>query len=358
MAFTLGNITFNRFRAYHPLNDDVCDILVGIDKVYCVWRRLNNVYVYSKNPDGSIGNFLYTRDWYAYDTMIAEICRSNSSVPIAYTLFVDDGVEYLVGWSADSNRILVWEITSSATISSSRRWVYAGQERAFTSYSRAGWDGEHVWFWDNGTNRVFKWNVETRGYAQYVVTTNGNYNMNSSYTGAGLIVDQDFIYWGSGANEVDPTVGAFRLDGGAGAGTFSSGNFQGLENNTVGSASSLPANTTAQFTPLHPDICYLIATNIDGVYVVEIDSIFGETGFAQNLEVVKDFESGVEYYATDEVDLAWTNLELVPEKLRPVGATVTASSNGKGGQTFDEGKLFRAKINKALLTGDINLGGM
>lgn len=355
VKYKIGNISINNYIEYKALSADATDILVGNSKVYCVGRNLNAVTIYNKNPDGTLGSLIATRNWVSDDSLITDICVNGSSVPYSYTVFVQDEKDYLVGWGTNT-RILVWEIQANGSVAAGKRVTYTGQERSINSYSRAGWDGEdHIWFWDSSSLRIYKWSLVTRGVAEYVVTTNTNASMTSSFTGAGIVVDSEFIYWGSGANSGGPQIGAFRLDNGTHIGVITSVQMQSLDN-PVGTSQSMPAASTMQISPLHPDIAYVIGTSVNGVYVVSINSNLGRLGFDAKPSIVTDFLQGVEYYATDEVELAWKSLQLLPQYLIPEYATVTATTSGKGGTTYEDGKLFRAVIKKVDVVTDIEIG--
>jgi hypothetical protein len=193
----------------------VGDVLVGINHIYVLHLNMNYVSQYTKNPDGTIGTRIRTNSWYNYDGTIHQIHRNNSSVPSAYALYVENGQEYLVGWSMDSAVLYTWKINSSNNSISNRNTYSAG--RTMNAYSRGGWDGgRYVYFFHNSERRLYRWDLQNKGAVPVSITYfPSHYSLTSSFTGSGLWVTEDRVYWGDGSNSSNGLLGCFNLSDGS-----------------------------------------------------------------------------------------------------------------------------------------------
>lgn len=232
------------------------DVLVGQDNVYVMHMNANYVSQYTKNSDGTLGGRVRTNSWYDHDSTFNTIQRNNSSVPSAYAMFIENGVDKLVGWSMDSSTLYVWDIINNVP---RNRQAYSAP-RAMSTYSRAGWDGEnYVYFFNSsnssGDNGLYRWDITNKSaQPQKIVTlANGNSYITPSWTGSGLLVDPiaGEVYAGSGSNQSNGFLSAWRLSDGDYIGTWKSSQFS---NAGISTLSGENGNLT--LSALHRNVGY------------------------------------------------------------------------------------------------------
>ncbi|GAS82019.1 LamG domain-containing protein [Paenibacillus amylolyticus] len=254
------------------------DVLVGIDHVYVLAGNMNTVAQFNKNADGSIGTYIRTVNWYTMDTTIAQICANTSSVPYAYALYIEGGVEYLVGWGT-ANAIYKWVINPSTAAISGR--VSYNTTLAMTSYGRAGWDGgEFIYFARMPRNTsprtadIYRWNVKTPAVAPVkLVTIPNTYSMDSSYTGSGLLVKANVVYWGSGANQSNGFLVGFDLT--TGLPVTPSGTSNPIIAANLQSIGVTPIATergNISLSALHPSTAYYFTTAVATIKHIAVSS--------------------------------------------------------------------------------------
>jgi hypothetical protein len=276
LAFRLGDLSFNNqigntitdipYNSSYSSNAYVGDVLVGKNYIYIVHLNMNYVSQYAKNSDGTIGARLRTNSWRAYDTTIDQI--STSSVPGAYTLYVENGQDYLVGWSRNYTTIYTWKINSNNTISNRSSY---NAPVSITNYSRGGWDGgNYIYFVDQGRNRLYRWNLNSKGTqpAHILNFPNGVYSLNSSFTGSGLYILNGKLYWGTGSNQQDGMLGAFDMS----TGLFIDRVYPNqLPSIGVSQITGNYGNVT--ISPLHPNIGYYFYAHSNQIKQISVNSL-------------------------------------------------------------------------------------
>jgi hypothetical protein len=250
-------------------NGYVADVLVGIDHIYVLHANMNWVSQYNKNPDGTIGSRVRTNSWYNYDSTINQIHRQNSSVPSAYALFVENGQEYLAGWSMDNNSIYVWQINASNNSLSNRSSYNAGHP--MSSYSRGGWDGDrYIYFMDQAERNLYRWDLTNKGAIPTNIRYFPNiYGMNSSFTGSGLLVQSDKVYWGTGSNQSDAFLGAWSLNDGSYLEEITGSTMT----NDIGISTISGNNGNISISPLSPNIAFYFYTYTNQIKQISINSL-------------------------------------------------------------------------------------
>ncbi|MGC5773031.1 LamG domain-containing protein [Paenibacillus pabuli] len=252
------------------------DVLVGINHVYVLAGNMNTVAQFNKNPDGTIGTFIRTINWYSNDALIANICAANSSVPYSYALYVQGGVEYLVGWGL-GNLIYRWALTPATGAISGR--VSYNAPFVMSSYSRAGWDGgSYIYFAQmprNTTPRIaniYRWDLTNPTVAPvFVVKIPDTFSMDSSFTGSGLVVKGNTIYWGSGANQSNGFLAGFDLT--TGLRVTPSGTANPISASDLQSIGVTPIATergNISLNALHPTTAYYFATALGRIRYIEV----------------------------------------------------------------------------------------
>lgn len=257
------------------------DVMYTENAVYIAHMNFNYVSKYSLNADGTIGTKLQTTNWYASDSYITYINTNASSVPYAFAMYSKDGTDYLIGWSGSHSSLFRWTIvnnvpTNMVTINHSYGSI--------TNYSRGGWDGkDNVYFFNRGNNYLYKYNILTQSMTQVRALSNGNSYMSLSWTGSGLLVDEDLdmVFGTSGSNLSSGLLSAWSLSTGNYLGTITGGStsLTGFGNNT----GSLLLN------PVHRGIATLIR-NYDNVlyqyttsYSTPVDTLMGGSGGTLNV---------------------------------------------------------------------------
>lgn len=198
-------------------NGYVADVLVGDKYIYILHSSMSYVSQYNKLADGSVGTRVRTTNWYDMDTYIGYICANNSSVPYGYAMYVKDGKDFLVGWSASHNSLFEWEI-NTATNGVINRKQYNVCNQTMASYSRGGWDGgRYVYFYNRNDRGIYRWDIENKTAQQVKIVTLSGFQMSSSFTGSGMLVDTAAgeIYMGSGNNDAQGFLGVWSLATGA-----------------------------------------------------------------------------------------------------------------------------------------------
>jgi hypothetical protein len=249
-------------------NAYVGDVLVGINHIYVLHLNMNYVSQYEKNHDGTIGRRLRTNNWYSNDGTIHQICRNNSSVPSAYTLYVENGQEYLVGWSMDNSNIYTWKINSSNNSIGSRSSYNGGT--SMNNYSRAGWDGDrYIYFMNTGTRILYKWDLQNKGtIPQHILSIPSNQSLSSSFTGSGLLVTDDKMYWGDGAQNSAGLLGCFSLADGSYLGEID-GN---VMSNQIGVSTISGNNGNISISPLAPNVAFYFYAYTNQIKQISINS--------------------------------------------------------------------------------------
>jgi hypothetical protein len=220
MPFKMGDLTFTGQASTLTTSSSgstIADVMVGDKYIYVVHQYLNNVGIYNKNLDGTIGSYIRNVNWYSQDSNIVYICESNSSVPYAYAVYTEDGQDYLVGWSSSHNALFQWTINKTNQ-GVTGRVQFNVCPRAMTAYSRGGWDGgRYVYFWNRGDMGFYRWDLSNKNVNLVRLSTiaSNGLLLDSSYTGSGLYVSNGKAYWGSGSNESDGYMACFDINTGA-----------------------------------------------------------------------------------------------------------------------------------------------
>ena len=159
------------------------------------------VYVYNKNPDGTIGSKYKNVNWQNQDSNINYICEPSSSVPYAYAVFTEGAVDKLVGWGSNGVMYL-WDIVDG-NISNRRTYSAPFNMQA---YSRGGWDGgNYVYFCSRSNSILYRWDINNKSSQPIALVTLASYTsyVSSSFTGSGLYVDAyaNEVYASTGANQ-------------------------------------------------------------------------------------------------------------------------------------------------------------
>jgi hypothetical protein len=228
------------------------DVLVGQNSAYVAHLNLNYVSQYNKNSDGTLSSRARTNSWYDYDTTINSISRSNSSVPSAYAMFVENGVDKLAGWSMDGATIYTWDIINNIP---SNRQAYAAPN-VMSAYSRGSWDGgSYIYFFNRNDNGLYRWNIQSKGTQPTLLTylSSGTTYISPSWTGSGMLVDaaKGEVYSGSGGDQSTGFLSAWRLSDGAYLGTIKQAQ---LQSGGVTAISGEAGNLS--LTALHRNIGY------------------------------------------------------------------------------------------------------
>lgn len=217
MAFKMGDLNFTSQAAAGANYASVADVMVGDKFIYVVQQYLQSVAVYNKTAQGLIGTYVRTINWYSNDNYTQYICATNSSVPYAYAVYVENGQDYLIGWSSSHNMLFGWVINPTTSAIGSRS-QYGVADKVMSSYSRGGWDGgQYVYFWNRADMGLYRWNLSNKAAAMVKLCTiaAGGLSLDASYTGSGLFVMGDKAYWGSGSNESDGFMACFNINTGA-----------------------------------------------------------------------------------------------------------------------------------------------
>lgn len=205
---THGPLTANSFTNSRYIASgngwNAADILVGANNIYVPYQHLNNVAVYTKNADGTIGTFLRTVNWVNDDSLIDSISVSYSSVPTAYAMYYKNGETHLMGMSRNGALAYDWVINASHQ-AVSRTQVSA--PRQFGYYGRGVWDGnDQIVFFDGtgngGTKYITTYTISTKTFSSVKAVTAWQ-NHYSSYTGSAGYVDtvNNHLYISMGYNE-------------------------------------------------------------------------------------------------------------------------------------------------------------
>ncbi|PZT52416.1 hypothetical protein [Paenibacillus silvae] len=216
MPYQIGDLVFTGQATSQTLSGNIADVMVGDKYIYVAYQNLNTVYVYNKNPDGTIGSYVRSRNWVSNDSYITYICASGNSVPYGYAVFTENGQDYIVGWSSSHSLLFMWTIRQSDQAVVGR--VQYNAPTSMAGYGRGGWDGgQYVWFWNRNDYGLYKWdlNNKTEAMVRTCTIAGSGYSLDSSYTGSGLYVAGDKAYWGSGSNETDGLLGCFDVNTGA-----------------------------------------------------------------------------------------------------------------------------------------------
>ena len=265
------------------------DVLVGNSKIYILSTSMNQVGVYNKNSDGSMGFKLYDRNWYSEDSLISHICGNASSVPRAYAIYVKDDVDYLVGWSGSSANIYQWTISSTGSVSIRQNY---SAPLIMPSYSRGGWDGSSkVYFVTNGGS-LYSWDIVTKTTTFVRTLSNFATYVSSSFTGSGLLVIGSKLYASSGANETRGLLSSWDINTGAYIAT--------VRAYTLIAAGITPINGETghiSLTALHRNIAYYMAS---GMSIVRQIRLVGYSGTGNPVPTNFDYTGSVQTFTASE----------------------------------------------------------
>lgn len=272
MSFTIGNITFTSKKGETAVSGYPTDVLVGKSRVWVLNKNMNSVYIYNKNTDGTIGTYITSQNWVSYDSYIQYICTSASSVPYSYAVYVENGQDYLVGWSGNHSALFVWQLHPTGHYPYNRVQYNVCPTNA-GSYGRGGWDGgRYVYFLNRNGNYLYRWDlfnknnpVERLGYVSNIRS------LDSSYTGSGMLIKGPYVYWGDGSNESNGLLGCWNWSTGATVGSVM----------TYSDLSSIPNLTainrsygTIQFSPLNPNVAYYFYFNTSKIVYINTSGMF------------------------------------------------------------------------------------
>jgi len=241
------------------------DVLIGQNYLYLMHSNMQYIMVYTRNPDGTIGSYVGTTNWYNNDSYIQYI--STSSTPTAYTTYYKDGVTKLVGWSRSHSAIFEWTINeSNHTISGRTQY---NTDRAFGNYGRAAWDGENtVYFVDgrgNGSSEyLYKFNVSTKAITYIGTLSGANYSY-SSYTGGAAYIDKvnNHIYLSEATDcGCGHSLVVYDLANGKWVKTITMSEMHNAGLRVNGGAYS---NIAIMIDPTHPTVGWAMSSNYAGV---------------------------------------------------------------------------------------------
>lgn len=210
---TAGNKSINKFTQIIevPQSDGgFSNVLVGKNKIYCQNYVTNEMHIFNKNADGSVGSYIGSKNWILTDSLMTSIIQN---APSAGAMYVDsNGVDHFVGFERNTTaRIFDWVINADGSLGT--RTDYASKTSFLTSgvytdvanvgaYKRAGWDGGRYIYiigFDMSNDALFRWDITTKGNIEYICRLYSSYG-SSSYTYSGLLVEDDYVYWSEGAN--------------------------------------------------------------------------------------------------------------------------------------------------------------
>lgn len=259
----------------HPSygNGYVADVLVGANHVYVLHSSMGYVSQYNKNSDGTIGTRVRTNSWHDYDSNLSFICENNSSVPYGYAMYVEDGKDYLVGWSKGHNALFRWEITPSNNRPTGRT-QYNVCNQTMSAYSRGGWDGgRYVYFYNLNDRGIYRWDLQNKGSAQVKVTTLSGVAMSSSFTGSGMLVDASAgeIYMGSGNNTSQGFLGVWSLSTGQQLPATPRNPLRSADLTSIGVSLISGENGNISLTAMHRNIAYYIFTYTGTISELNLD---------------------------------------------------------------------------------------
>lgn len=204
-------------------NWNISDVMVSEKYIYLIHMNMDYISMYNKNEDGSLGLKVTTRNWYNDDSLIDGISRHSSSVPTGYAIYTKNGKDYLIGLSEDNNNNLYqWEINPT-NAQLSNRTIFTNVPATFATYGRGGWNGkDKIYFVDKGPNRLYSFDINTNTWESVVTLNNFDSYVSSSYTGSGLLIDEenDEVYATAGANQSNGFLSAWKLSTGDYIGTI------------------------------------------------------------------------------------------------------------------------------------------
>lgn len=195
-------------------NYSFADILVGEKHVYVMHMNFNYVSQYNKNPDGTLGARIRSVSWHAQDSFFTYLSVANSSTPYGYAMYIENGEDYIVGWSSSHSALFRWRIDKN-TNRPVERTQYNVASVSMTSHGRGGWDGgRYVYFFNRNDRYIYRWDLLNKTAAMVrIVQLTTDMSLTSSWTGSGMLVDvpRGEVYWGTGGNQSDGFLGAWSL---------------------------------------------------------------------------------------------------------------------------------------------------
>ncbi|AYB38316.1 hypothetical protein [Brevibacillus laterosporus] len=189
-------------------------ILIGAEHFYVITDGIRDAFFSviqeRRNPDGTIDTITgqKTLHWREQDTSLSLIC--NGKVTTAYTMYTVDEVDYLVGWGKSTKYLYRWRVDNTGWLRDRESFQVVDSTDWYNG--RAGWDGDkYVYFYSSKDSSLYRWDVTApTKQVEFIIKLKDNQQM-AGNVGSGLLVKNNKVYMGAGADSVNLMLMAWDL---------------------------------------------------------------------------------------------------------------------------------------------------